>query len=101
MTNIIKAPIQRVRRRGPNGEYYIAWSSIEDEVFNRLDAVISVDHDWQLIKGFYQYPRTEALSDDNEKEEWDSTVAIAIILTETHEIRFFSLAKLMPELECW
>lgn len=105
MTNIIKAPIKKIRRRGPNGEYHIKWDDIKDSIDELrlcLDACDPREEGGALFQGFAHIPFTTDISDDSEKEDANLVYIPALMFkSDTGRLSFFALKELMPELECW
>lgn len=105
MTNIIKAPILKIRRKGPNGEYSVSWEEIHDALIDRLENEAELEmglDDWRLIDGFYYFQNHVALTHVGMVQGGAGNSFIAIVCVHRcGELKWFSLARLMPELECW
>lgn len=104
MTNIIKAPIKKIRRKGPNGEFTIHWDDVIDGIVEALEEQAQLElgvDDWRLIHGFYNFPCYDILSDIGIVTNNNAAIAAIVCIHKCGELKWFSLARLMPELECW
>lgn len=101
MTNIIKIPIQKIRRKGPNGEFTLHWDDVKETIERRICANIEIAGDYILHQCFHIFGWSSTISSDESNEKWSADYMVMLTLPQTGEVRMFELKRLMPELECW
>ncbi len=101
MTNIIKAPIRKIKIAGPDGAHHIVFEEVEEALKRRVLFADDEDNQWALCWGFIELDVRPYLSHDDSKLEYKRQICVMFMNLVDGEYKLFSLRKLMPELECW
>jgi len=95
MTNIIKAPITKIRREPP-----FVFEEIKSSLLKRAPLPRDEDNDWAIINNFIELDALDNI-DKGEDRSYLRIYGVLFINQVTGELKLFSLRYLMPELEYW
>lgn len=95
MTNVIKAPIRRIRRKGP-----VIFDEVKDILRKRALFPKDEYNQWAIVNGFIEWGILNIL-DSSKEDDYKYAYGVMFVNHVDGELKVFSLRKLMPELECW